>query len=312
MSSRTVRSTLLAMVVMAASVLAVVLSGPAADAAYPGGDGRIAFVRNHQIFTMTASGKEVTKLTSKGQNSYPKWSPDGKRISFVRELDGRTDVWVMNAWGHQKRNVTKSGDVTSAGASWSPDGGTLAFARGTLQVIKSTAPYGAPVELQVVPVGGECGDPTDPPRPIFVDRFVAWSPDGTRIAVFDHADCQFDDRIDILFLGNMQLVQYAVSGADCCGYLRWTDLFWGPANQFGYTERDTGQYGEFPAAPTRIIYPGFASHNNDSEAAPSPSGAFLAFTHSSSGTAKILRAHADGTGRKVLTKGSQPDWQPRP
>ena len=304
MPSRTVRSVVLAIVVLATSALAVVLSGPPSNAAYPGGDGRIAFVRNSQVFTMTASGKDVTKLTHRGLNTYPKWSPDGQRISYIREVDGRRDVWVMNVWGHQKRNVTKSGDVTSAGASWSPDGTALAFARGTLQVIKSTAPFGSPIELQVVPTGGECDDPSEPPRPIFVDRFVAWSPDATRIAVFDHADCQFDDRIDILFLGSMALEHYAVSGADCCGYLRWTDLFWGPANQFGYSQRDTGQYGENPNAPTRIIYPGFASLDGDTEGAPSPSGAYLALTNTSTAKAKIIRANADGTARKVLTNGS--------
>jgi WD40-like Beta Propeller Repeat len=311
MSSRTVRSAVLAMVLTLAGVLAVVLSSAPAEAAYPGGDGRIAFVRHSQIFTMTSSGKDVTKLTRKGVNSHPKWSPDGLRISFIRQIDGRTDVWVMNAWGHQKRNVTKTGDVTSAGASWSPDGSVLAFARGTLQVSWSTPPFGSPIELQVIPTGGECDDPSEPPRPIFVDRFVAWSPDGTRIAVFDHADCQFDDRIDILFLGNSQLVQYAVSGADCCGYIRWTDLFWGPANQFGYTERNTGQFGEFPDAPTHIIYPGFASLDGDTEAAPSPSGLYLALTNTTTPKAKIIRANADGTARKVLVNGSQPDWQPR-
>jgi hypothetical protein len=261
---------------------------------------------------MTSSGNDVTKLTHRGQNSYPKWSPDGERISFIRVVDGHADVWVMNAWGHQKRNVTKSGDVTSAGASWSPDGSTLAFARGTLQVISSTAPFGSPVELQVVPVGGVCDDPSEPPHPIVVDRFVAWSPDGTRIAVFDHADCYYDDRIDILVLGTMQLWQYAVSGADCCGYLRWTDLFWGPTNLFGYSERITGQYGENPDAPSRIIYPGFASLDGDTGGAPSPSGRYLALTNTSASTAKIIRANADGTSRQVLVTGSQPDWQPRP
>ena len=316
MTYTAVRSALLAWVVLVAGLVGVVLAGPAADAAYPGNDGRIAFVRNNQIFTMTSSGKDVTKLTHQGINNHPTWSPDGTRISFIREVGGSANVWVMNAWGHQKRKVTRSGDVGSAGASWSPDGTTLAFAKpgsgfgDSLHVIRSTAPFGAPEELIGFKTGGTCSDP-GPLGPVVVDRFVAWSPDGTRIAVFNHADCQFDDRMDLYHVATQEQAQYDASGADCCGYLRWTDLFWGPGNQFGYTQRDTGQYGENPDAPTLIVYPGFASRAGDAEAAPSPSGRYLALTSTASGQAKIVRAQADGTGRKVLTNGSQPDWQPR-
>ena len=67
MTYTAVRSALLAWVVLVAGLVGVVLAGPAADAAYPGNDGRIAFVRNNQIFTMTSSGKDVTKLTQSGQ-----------------------------------------------------------------------------------------------------------------------------------------------------------------------------------------------------------------------------------------------------
>jgi len=312
MSFKNARSALLAIVVLLAGVLPIMLVGQPADAAYPGRDGRIAFVRNNQIFTMTSSGTDVRKLTHTGSNSQPTWSPDGTRIAYLHQADGLTDVWVMGAWGRQKRNVTRSGDVTSAGASWSPDGTALAFASGTLKVISASAPFGSPTELTGVPTGGFCDDPTEPARPIFVDRFVAWSPDGTRIAVFDHADCYFDDRVDILDLASQQLVQYSASGADCCGYLRWTDLVWGPANQFGYTQRDTGQYGQDLGAPTRIVYPGFASRDGDAEAAPSPSGTYLALTDTSTPNGKVVRARADGTGRTVLVNGSQPDWQPVP
>jgi len=300
---------LFACLALIAAMLALVVASPAAHAAYPGGDGRIAFVRSGQIFTMTAQGKDVTKLTSQGTNSNPKWSPDGERISFIRELNGQTDVFVMNAWGHQKRNVTKSGDVTSAGASWSPDGARLVFARGTLQTIKSTAPFGKPTELLGLSVGGTCED--DEPHSVFMDRFASWSPDGTTIAVFSHTDCEFDDRIDWYDVASGELRFFNVSGADCCGYLRWTDLFWGPDGTFGFTERNTGDYGENVDAPTRIIYPGFGSLDGDFQAAPSPSGRFFALVNDSTGAHKIIRAKADGTGRKVLTTGTQPDWQPR-
>ena len=313
MSSRAIKAALLAWIVVTAGITAVMFSAAPAQAAYPGGDGRLAFVRNNQIFTMTSWGKDVTRLTSQGNNSQPTWSPDGKRISYIHEVGGHADVWVMNAWGRHKANVTRSGDVTSAGASWSADGRTLAFAGGassTLHTIRSTAPFGKATELLGSQTGGTCSDPA-PLLPVLVDRFVAWSPDGSRIAVFNHDDCQLDDRIDFYDVATQEQAQFAASGADCCGYLRWSDLFWGPGNLFGYTERDTGQFGEFPDAPSRVIYPGFVSVDGDAEGAPSPSGTFMALTNGSSGQARILRARTDGSGRKVLTNGSQPDWQPR-
>ena len=305
-----VRAAVVACLALVAAVLAVLTASPPAQAAYPGGDGRIAFVRGGQIYTMTQQGNDITRLTDRGTNSYPTWSPDGQRISFVRELGGRTDVFVMNAWGHQKRNVTRSGDVTSAGASWSPDGTRLVFARGTLQTIRSTAPFGQPTELLGRSTGGTCED--DEAHPMFIDRFAAWSPDGATIAVFSHSDCEYDDRIDLYDVASGEQRLFDVSGADCCGYLRWTDLFWGPDGSFGYTERNTGEFGEDEDAPTRIVYAGFASVDGDFQAAPSPSGRFLALVNASSGANKIIRARADGSGRTVLTTGSQPDWQPRP
>lgn len=296
---------------MAASILGVALAAPHADATYPGRDGRIAFVRANQIYTMTASGTGVTKLTSSGKNYRPKWSPNGRRMSYIHEVNGRKDVWVMSANGGRKRAVTRSGDVTSAGASWSPNGRTLVFATPQLQRIRSSAPFGSPTPLNGLPTGGFC-DGEGTLGPVYVDRFVAWSPDGTRIALFDHSDCYFDDRIDMYYPATQELRQYAASGADCCGYTDWTDLFWGPGSQFGYSERDLGPYGEDADAPSRIVYPGFQSRDGDTGGAPSPSAKYLALTNASSGTARIIRANAHGTGRRVLAKGYQPDWQPLP
>ena len=278
-----------------------------------GQDGRIAFVRANQLYSMNRFGGDVRQLTRSGRNYRPAWSPDGRRISFIHEAGGRKDVWVMAAGGARPRAVTSSGDVTSAGASWSADGRVLAYATSQLMTIRSTAPYGAPRAVNGYATGGYCGGEDDGTRsPVYVDRFVAWSPDGTRIAVLDHSDCYFDDRIDHVFVASGEQRQFAASGADCCGYYDWTDLFWGPGNQFGYSQRDLGPYGEDTAAPSRIVYPGFASLDGDTGGAPSPSGAFLALTNASSGTATIIRARADGSGRRALATGYQPDWQVRP
>lgn len=283
-----------------------------AQARRAGLDGRIAFVRDGQVFSMDRWGGDVRQLTTRGTNSHPQWSPDGQRIAYLHEAGGRRDIWVMSSGGGRQRAVTTTGDVTSLGATWAPAGRRLAFSDGQGQLVTAASqpPFGVQA-VEAYPTGGFCdeGDPSIR-YPVYVNRFLSWSPDG-RIALLG-SDCYYDDRIDHYDTATGERRQVAASGADCCGYLEWSDLFWGPANQFGYTQRDTGQYGEDVDAPLLIVYPGFRSLDGDTGGAPSPSGQFLALSTTRDGVAVVVRARADGYGRTVLAVGSQPDWQDRP
>ncbi|MET0621146.1 MAG: nuclear transport factor 2 family protein [Thermoanaerobaculia bacterium] len=65
------------------------------------------------------------------------YSPDGKKIAFDAHEDGMTwesgtqwDVWVMNADGTGRRNLTAGNNVNDWGPSWSPDGKTIVFLSG--------------------------------------------------------------------------------------------------------------------------------------------------------------------------------------
>jgi TolB protein len=302
-----------------AVVTALLAAGVApANATSAGRDGRLAFVRAKQIYTVSPAGGPVKQLTRSGKNVRPKWSPDGKRIAYLhRTSAGARDVWVMSANGTHKTRVTRLGNVT-AEATWSPDGATLAFAAGDnpefgqLSTIKSTAPFGAPTAIY-----GYLRDCTDcDPEgtdlaPIYVDRFVAWSPDGTTIAVFNHDDGQFDDAIYKYDVATQESREYAATGADCCGYIDISDLAWGPHGEFGYGAAATGELdGADPFV--KLVYPGFVPVEGDRAPAPSPRGTRIAFTNSTVGGPKIYVATAAGGNRRVVTRGHQPDWQPRP
>jgi Tol biopolymer transport system component len=289
-----------------------------ASATSAGGDGRLAFVRGQQIFTVAPSGGTGQQLTSDGKNFRPKWSPDGKRIAFIHQTPaGVRDIWVMSATGTSKTRVTRLGNVT-AEPTWSPDGKTLAFAAGDnpefgqLSTIKSTAPFGAPTAIQ-----GYLRDCTDcdPENtdlvPIYVDRFVTWSPDGSTIAVFNHDDGRFDDAIYMYDVVTKESREYAASGADCCGYIDLSDLAWGPHGDFGYGAAATGEFdGADPFI--KLVYPGFVPVEGDRSPAPSPMGTRLAFVTGALGTPNVSVATAAGADRRVVTQGHSPDWQPLP
>ncbi len=49
----------------------------------------------------------------------PDWSPDGKRIAFIR-LRGTSWVYVMNADGSGQTNLTRHEDVNDSEPAWRP------------------------------------------------------------------------------------------------------------------------------------------------------------------------------------------------
>jgi Tol biopolymer transport system component len=89
----------------------------------PGGD-RVAFsvitqkavgqglVQTMAIWTVGADGKGVRRITSGNvQDAAPSWSPDGRRIAFMRSpIRGGThsDLWVVGADGHDVHELTRS------------------------------------------------------------------------------------------------------------------------------------------------------------------------------------------------------------
>jgi Dipeptidyl peptidase IV (DPP IV) N-terminal region/WD40-like Beta Propeller Repeat len=92
--------------------------------AYDGADGRIAFVRNGNIFTIKPAGTGLRKLTDLGHASGPRWSPDGKRLAYIY----RGNLWVMNASGGGKTRITSAAPrYTDGRPTWSPNGRYLAF-----------------------------------------------------------------------------------------------------------------------------------------------------------------------------------------
>ncbi len=57
----------------------------------------------------------------------PRWSPDGRRIAFLRNKDKRAQIWTMDADGGEPIALTKLPEGNISELRWSPDGTRLAF-----------------------------------------------------------------------------------------------------------------------------------------------------------------------------------------
>jgi len=78
---------------------------------------------NTQIFMASVSGGEPIQMTSEEYSAgSPRWSPDGKYLTFlaVKGKDAKKQVWNLNRFGGEAQQVTKIKQGVS-GYEWSPD-----------------------------------------------------------------------------------------------------------------------------------------------------------------------------------------------
>lgn len=90
---------------------------PEADVPLTLTDSKPVFSEDIKIYPLT---------NDKGFDTTAVWSPDGQRIAYASDTDGKYDIWVMNADGSGKKKIT-SGRLIHGWPMWSPDSDKLVF-----------------------------------------------------------------------------------------------------------------------------------------------------------------------------------------
>ncbi len=90
-------------------------------------DGKtIVFDMLGDIYTMPITGGKATALrTGMAYEVQPKFSPDGKYISFTSDAEGGDNIWVMTADGKNAKSITSEKFRLLNNSTWTADGKSI-------------------------------------------------------------------------------------------------------------------------------------------------------------------------------------------
>ena len=292
--------------VAALALTACGLVAAAAQAAFPGTNGKLAFTsaRNgfpsdSDLHTMASDGSAQTRITSlDGDELYPSWSPDGGKLLFEHNAGSRPDVWIANADGSGAQQLTEdpAGDYHPA---WSPNGAKIVFASDR-DAAQGTS------DLFIMNTDGS-GEANITNTPAVNEDYPSWSPDGARIAFSRDGD---------IYTANSDGTSLAALTATPA-----TDVEpdWSPdGNQIafrtGYTANDEiWKMNANGTGQTNLTNNGSTV---DERPSWSPAGDKIAFVRGAFNNADVYVMNPDGTSVTRLTNNAfvdgQAAWQPIP
>jgi Tol biopolymer transport system component len=310
-----------------ALALCLLLPG-SVNAAFPGANGKIAFVNKRNftpqtgwqqvdVWTINPDGSGATNLTNgAGKNSGPEWSPDGKRIVFYSDRDGNNEIYVMNADGSAPTRLTND-PLDDRTPSWSPDGQKIVFSstRGDGQT-----PYYNWDIYTMNPDGSNVARLIDFPS---FALWPVWSPKGDKIVFTGEPPSQYP--YDELYSANADGSGVTpLSGFDA--EVDSTEPDWSPdarkiawAEEYGYSN-NTGNCGyEIGCIAVAVMNADGTNPvrltGGDYNRSPawSPDGTKIAYNRN---VQALMTMNADGTGGTTILpratgEGNEDlDWQP--
>ncbi|MGN6105057.1 MAG: prolyl oligopeptidase family serine peptidase [Kofleriaceae bacterium] len=185
------------------------------------GDTKAGWKIDQQLFVVARTGGEPRQLTFGSEPvRAPRFSPDGERLAFLRQRDGKTAIHVLALAGGEPQ-VIGLGDFEPEDFGWSPDGKAFSFTSVRPATDEQKAERwkrgGAraydrewqQTHLFVVPATG--GEPRHVNRGTDTVIAHAWSPDGKWFALITAAS---SDPVVAFGFHKLVVVQADGGGAD--------------------------------------------------------------------------------------------------
>jgi Tol biopolymer transport system component len=265
-------------------------SGPGGQAPTPG----VPWSPDKELWVMNADGSDARRLSRIASWGPHAWSPDGKKIAFMRDTRA---IYVVNADGSGQRRLRSK---TFDGPVWSPDGRKIAFtARGP------GTGSGGDVYVMNADGSGERNLTRTPGT----DFRPAWSPDGRTIAFVSDRDGNWD-----VYVMNADGSDQRNLTRDPATDIPFSSLAWSPDGRtIAWASERDGNFdihvmnadGRGRRNLTRTagggIFPAW-----------SPDGRRIAFVRGRGNNSDIYVMNADGSGTRRLAEGGNwaPDWSP--
>src|SRR5262249_14165622 len=83
--------------------------------------------RHFDVWTYDLNRGIPTRLTFKGTNLFPIWSPDGKRLVYSSPIDGHLNLYMINADGSGAPERLTTTPYDQFPSSWTKHGNLIAF-----------------------------------------------------------------------------------------------------------------------------------------------------------------------------------------
>jgi len=257
---------------------------------------QIAYVlkkgNNSEIQTVSFDGSSQTRITNYNSLTLaPRWSPDGRHISFTSYKDNNPDFYVRDLKAGTRKKVASYPGINLSGA-WSPDGRKILLTLskdGNQEIYAMDAASGYLQRLTYE---------------YAIDVSPVWSPDGKKIAFVSNR--AGSPQIYVMDRDGSNVKRLTYNGSYN------TSPSWSPkGNRIAYESKVGGTFQLFTIGPEGGTPQQLTGEGGEyKHPSWSPDGRYLACTLSRRGVNKIAVMNANGTNIRVLCEGANPAWSP--